>query len=343
MSLRLRTVGITPQRVASALGRTGAWYMLHRTVPWDGVLCLNYHRVGDGSGSMFDHGLWSADSDAFGEQLKFLKAHFDVVSPPDLPDVLRGGKGRYVLITFDDGYLDNYSTAFPILQHHGIVATFFVTTGFLDAPRISWWDEVAWMVRTSSKHNVKGGPWFSTPVTFDEPDRERAIQALLTTYKQLPAHSGAGYLAFLADETGSGRYPSSEGQPTWMTWEMLRRMRDAGMVVGGHTISHPVLAQLSPERQWEEISGCGQRLAQELGGPMRYFSYPIGKRYAFDSHTRACLQKAGVQYAFSYYGGIRTFDQWDDFDVRRVAVESDMTLDWIRAIVTLPGLFARTG
>jgi peptidoglycan/xylan/chitin deacetylase (PgdA/CDA1 family) len=126
-----------------------------------------------------------------------------------------------------------------------------------------------------------------------------------------------------------------------MTWPMLREMRDGGMVVGGHTVTHPILAQLLPERQSEEISGCGRRLAEELGEPMRYFSYPVGKRNTFNSHTRECLQRAAVQYAFSYYGGIRTFGEWDDHDVRRIPLESYLTPGSFRAIVTLPRFFAR--
>jgi peptidoglycan/xylan/chitin deacetylase (PgdA/CDA1 family) len=129
----------------------------------------------------------------------------------------------------------------------------------------------------------------------------------------------------------------------WMTWDMVREMRAAGMVIGGHTVHHPVLAQLSPERQWQAISGCARRFGEELGEPMSYFSYPVGQRDSFNDDTRACLRKAGIRYAFSYYGGFRTFGSWDDLDVRRIAVESYMGPDWVRAIVTLPGAFGRAG
>ena len=337
----LRSVGITAHGIARLVGRTGAWTVLRKVVPWNGVLCLNYHRIGDGSRSVFDRGVWSADGDVFDGHVRCLKSHFDVVTPPDLPDILRRGKGRYVLLTFDDGYLDNYRVAFPILKTHGVLATFFVATGFLDDPHLAWWDEIAWMVRTSRKHRIEANPWLSTQVVFDEPDREVAIRVLLSAYKLMPTNSNEAYLEFLAEATGSGRYGPAHGDRTWMTWAMLREMRAAGMLVGGHTVNHPVLARLAPERQWEEISACGERLEHELGEPMRYFSYPVGNRSSFNTHTRACLKKAGVQYAFSYYGGVCTFDEWDDLDVRRVGIVSDMGPDWMRAIVTLPGVCGR--
>jgi peptidoglycan/xylan/chitin deacetylase (PgdA/CDA1 family) len=112
------------------------------------------------------------------------------------------------------------------------------------------------------------------------------------------------------------------------------------MTIGGHTVSHPVLARATHEIRRNEIEGCSHRLAKELGEPMRYFSYPVGGRGAFDSVTRECLKEVGVQYAFSNYAGYRRFGDWDDYDIRRVPVEKHLTTDWFRSIVVLPRLFA---
>jgi len=103
-----------------------------------------------------------------------------------------------------------------------------------------------------------------------------------------------------------------------------------------------VLARLPQPAQRDEIVACGRRLAEELGEPMRYFSYPVGGLDAFDAGTRACLRDTGVHYAFSYYGGYRTFDDWDDMDVRRIAIESELKRRALRAIATLPWLFGRS-
>src|SRR5215203_1872262 len=153
--------------ISRTLERTGCRSLLERAFPWSGVLVLNYHRVGDSTGSVFDRGLWSSAADQFADQVRFCKSHFDVISPGDLPAVLSRKRGRYVLITFDDGYRDNYDVAFPILQSEGVKATFFVATGFIDAPRVPWWDEIAWMVRTSTRAGVTLNPWLPTTVRFE--------------------------------------------------------------------------------------------------------------------------------------------------------------------------------
>src|SRR5262249_45624183 len=158
---------------------------------WSGVLVLTYHRIGVGRTSPFDRGLWSADADAFADQIRFCKSHLDIITPKDLPQVISSRKGRYALITFDDGYRDNYQIAFPILKAENVPATFFVASGFLDAPRLAWWDEIAWMIRASRRQSVALKHWLRVPVHFDEPDREQAVRALLRAYKAAPAEAAS--------------------------------------------------------------------------------------------------------------------------------------------------------
>jgi peptidoglycan/xylan/chitin deacetylase (PgdA/CDA1 family) len=322
------------------LCQSGLRSLLGRAIQWSGVLVLNYHRVGNGNESPFDRGLWSADAEGFTDQIRFCSSQLDLITPDDIPRVVDNGRGRYALITFDDGYRDNYEIAFPILKAEGVPATFFIATGFVDEPRVPWWDEIAWMVRTSRLDRVELSAWVPAPVSFDEPDREEAVRTFLRAYKAMPAESTDRYLDALAEATRSGRCGAEAGRSLWMDWEMLREMRAAGMTVAGHTVTHPILARAPIERQRQEILGCGARLAEELSEPMRYFSYPIGKPNSFDSVTQDCLREAGVRYAFSYYGGFRRFGDWNNYDVRRVAVETYVTSEWFRSIVTLPQLFA---
>lgn len=304
------------------------------------MLALNYHRIGEAQASSFDRSLWSADAETFAEQLHFCKSQLEIISPSDLPGVLAAKRGRYAMVTFDDGYRDNYEVAFPILRHAGVAATFFVASGYIDSPTLPWWDEVAWMVRTSQCRGLELSPWLDAPLPFDDPNREMAILTLLRRYKAMPAENTNRYLDAIAIAAGTGRCGDHANDQLWMTWEMLREMKAAGMTIGGHSVTHPVLSRMSPQEQRHEILECGRRLADELGEPMQCFSYPVGNTSAFDAASRDSLREAGVSYAFSYYGGYRRFDDWDDYDVRRVPIERELGTDWFRSIITLPQLFA---
>jgi peptidoglycan/xylan/chitin deacetylase (PgdA/CDA1 family) len=146
---------------------------------------------------------------------------------------------------------------------------------------------------------------------------------------------------YLAEATGSGRYPRASYPDPWMTWDMVREMLAQGMEIGGHTVHHPVLSRMPCEAQFEEIAQCVKRLYTELGQSVRAFSYPVGKPSAFNEDTRACLKRVGIDFAFSYYGGLRREADWDPYDIRRVAIESDIGLAQFRSLVRLPQMLAR--
>jgi peptidoglycan/xylan/chitin deacetylase (PgdA/CDA1 family) len=326
--------------VASALERSGIGWLLRVAPTWNGVLVLNLHRVGSGAGSPLDRNMWDATVADFDAQVAFLARNFDVVGPGDVEALVRRGRGRHVLVTFDDGYRDNFTDAFPILRRHGVTATFFLTTGFLDGARLAWWDELAWMVRTSPLHAVEIAG-LAEPVVLDDPDRIGAITTIVDRAKALPGGELPGYLDHVAAVTASGRAPAELAERMWMTWDMVREMVAAGMHVGGHTVSHPILARLGPDAQRAEIVGAQARIEEELGLPMRWFSYPNGDRSSFDDHTRAALADAGVELAFSFDGGFRRARDWDPYDVRRIAVGSSRAKELFAATVTLPQVFGR--
>jgi peptidoglycan/xylan/chitin deacetylase (PgdA/CDA1 family) len=326
--------------LARALDLTGCGRMLRAASTWDGVLILNYHRIGDRQHSLLDRNLWSATDEDFDLQIATITKNFQVVGLNDLESVLQHRRGRFVMVTFDDGYRDNYTNAFPILQRHGVPATFFITTGFLDVPKVPWWDEIAWIVRSSSMSALAANWWTTTAVTFDEPDREVAINRLLSVYKGLSGSLTEDYLEFLADELGTGRCPAQVARELWMTWDMIREMKQNGMTFGGHTVTHPILANLTAEQQDQEVGMCRQRLVEELGEPIAAFSYPIGGPLSFNDQTRAALVRHGFKWAFTYQGGYCHHGHADHLAMPRTAIETDIDLPIFRAIATLPQVFA---
>ncbi|MBM80492.1 MAG: polysaccharide deacetylase [Planctomycetaceae bacterium] len=323
------------------LDLTGLNRLLRLVGAWNGLLVLNYHRIGEPDGSLFDWDLWSASGADFDGQVRFLARNFDLIGLNDLDDVLtRPQRGsRHVLITFDDGYRDNFDLAYPILKSHGALAAFFLTSGFLDRPRITWWDEIAWMVRSSKKSCLGENPCVG-PLSFDEPTRQQAIKKLLRTYKQLPGESTDSFIEILAEATGSGRCPNSEASTMWMTRDMVREMHSGGMTFGAHTVNHPVLSSLTAEEQDLEICESRLRIEQEICQEVTAFSYPVGSKDAFNQDTRHCLTRHGIRWAFSFYGGFWRPGQLDAYDLPRVAMESDVTSPALRSVAALPQLFA---
>ena len=305
---------------------------------WRGTLTLAYHRIHNGP-SELNPGVFSATPATFDTQMSLVARHFDVVSP-EVVEREPDASGRRVMVTFDDGYRDNFTLAFPILRRHGIKATFFLTTGLIDSPSVPWWEELAWMVNRSPRERIEGRPWFNGSISIRN-GRGGAIEALTNTYKTLPDDLSEAYLDHCAAATGSGRCDPALGADLWMTWQMAAELRDAGMVVGGHTVSHPVLARCDAARQEREVRDCAARLLDELGVELRYFAYPVGLRHAFDATTRDVLARAGVRLAFSLYGGYLRPHRLDRYDVPRASVGMGDARSAFLAALADPRRFAR--
>jgi peptidoglycan/xylan/chitin deacetylase (PgdA/CDA1 family) len=322
---------------ARLLATPGVRRLVAAALPHDGVLVLNYHRVGDSSRSRYDRGLWSATAEGFDAQVAFLKENCDVIGVNDIADALRRPNGRYVAITFDDGYLDNHDIALPVLRYRRVPAAFFIATGFIDRKLLPWWDAIAMQVRESSSASIDLAPWMPGPIVLGT-HREASIRRIIATYKDLPAGQTALFRARLADETGLEAPETVEGQ--WMDWDMVRALARAGMTIGGHTVNHPILSSLPMDEQRAEIEGCAQRLGEELGIGMTHFAYPVGGPTTFDNDTMRLLREAGVRQAFSFYGGVARAAS-AQLDLQRVPVSQDTSQDLFRAMVQLPQMFCR--
>lgn len=322
--------------LASVLQGTGTNFVLSRASLWHGLTVFNYHRIGEAGDSLSDPGLFSATAEQFAAQVRFLTRNFDVIGVSDLAS-RQALRGRFVMITFDDGYLDNYEAAYPILRAYGVPGVFFLTSGFLDDGRSAWWDEISWMVRTSRRERLAANEWTIGELPIRGHDQP-ALDRLLRIYKALPSRRTGLFLRFLADALDTGRCPSGSGQ--WMSWSQAREMQAHGMEFGGHTVTHPVLANLSRAEQQQEVETCRFRIEAELQRTVTAFSYPVGQRDSFNATTQACLREAGYRWAFSYYGGFNRTLDGTPYDLRRVAVESHTTAAMFQSVACLPHVFA---
>lgn len=337
------------QLLRQALQHSGGLRLLESVPAWSGLVVLNYHRIGAAGHSMLDHALWSATQDDFETQVKTLKAHFDLIGIDDLASAIGDAsrdetrrRHRFAMITFDDGYIDNYELAFPVLQAHDATATFFLTTSFVGDRQLGWWDEIAWMVRSSPRRTLRlMSPWFDEAVDFSTEPADELIGHLLRRFYSLPGHQTASYLDWIAEATGSGRAPDILSDTLWMNWNQAREMADAGMSIGAHTVTHPVLANLSAEEQLFEVLESRLTIEQATGQSVNAFSHPVGRRDSFNADTRSALSQAGFDWAFSYYGGFVSGQTADRFDIPRFAVEADTDQSEFRAVCALPQVFAR--
>jgi peptidoglycan/xylan/chitin deacetylase (PgdA/CDA1 family) len=232
---------------------------------------LIFHRVLPQPDPVFPG---EVDAVQFDSMMGWVKSWFNVLPLDEAVRRLKTSTlpARAAAITFDDGYEDNYSVALPILQRHGLTATFFIATGFLDGGRM-WNDTVIESVRggPSTELDLSSIGLGSHPTATPAKKRE-AIAAIIRQLKYLPMQERLERTEKLA--ACAGVRPPND---LMMTSDQVRAMRRAGMQIGAHTVSHPILARLDAQEAKREILGSKIFLEDLLEERVGLFAYPNGK------------------------------------------------------------------
>ena len=258
------------------------------------LLILIYHRVYPTPDPMFPG---EVDAERFDWQMALLRRYCNPLSLSEGVGGLKRGKlpPRAVAITFDDGYADNATVALPILRKHGLTATFFIATGFLDGGRM-WNDSVIEAVRRAEGRQLDleelglGRLPLGDPVT-----RGATAEHILRSIKHRAPHDRAEMIRSICEEVGK-ELPVD----LMMTSEQVRNLAVAGMDVGAHTLTHPILRTLPDADARAEIDGSRRSLERIIGRPVRAFAYPNGRPAEdYEERHRKIVESLQFDYAVS--------------------------------------------
>lgn len=241
----------------------------------------------------------------FRKQMSHLKKYYKVISIEEainqINHPLNGGKPR-VVITFDDGYENNYSIAYPIIKAFNFPATIFVATAFIDSPELFWFDKVIYDIQSTqcqildlSAHNLDIHYFGST----EKSKRWDAIECLLSRLKaEEPSPRKK-----IVDEIRTRLSPKFEqiGMLFPLKSQQIVDMSGEGLIeFGSHTHSHEILTQLNTDEVRETVKASIEAIFELTGEEVRYFSYPNGE---FKNDTIKVLKEARLNAAFTTTNG----------------------------------------
>lgn len=324
--------------VAESASRIGLLSILERLPRRNALIVLNYHRIGDLSATPYDSGVFSATQDTLDRQIGYLKNHFRMATLHDVIEIVQSPaklRGTIVLITFDDGYADNHQLAFPILRSHGVQGVFFLPTAAIGSSAISWWDAVAFMVKSSARSKLR----LSYPdIEFDKTAQpvNLVTREILALYKQVSNGDTRRFMDSLSDAC-EVPVPTSAPDLT-MDWEAAAQLLKNGMAIGSHTHTHSILSKLDDRQQLYELVESKRILESRLGVPIEALSYPVGLRDCFTEATKQLANEAGYKVAFSFYGGVNRGPIFDPYDICRMGIDIDHTFSHFRLNAALGGL-----
>ena len=301
--------------IVDLLERTGALAIcryLNRRYP----LILMYHRI-------LKHELIPGiHPEIFSEQMAFIKKHFTVLNMSQLFTRLTQGNlpPRALVLTFDDGHYDFYTNAWPIIREHGLTATLFITTDFIDQKRWLWPDLIRYELMNAEPGEfvIQGFGKIRTGITDILPSWNRLGDFCLT----LSSEERDLFVRNLASQLKVAIPEAPQPPFTPTTWPQLSEMIRDGLDIGSHSVTHPIFSKINSTQLLMELQTSKERIREKLNIDPIGICYPNGMPTDISSQVE---EEARRYYHYGVVAYPKKFSADDLMKIGRIGVPNDIT------------------
>lgn len=266
----------------------------------------------------------------FERQVKYINKHFNVISLKDFVRKTKMGEKiphRSVVFTFDDGYADFFTNAYPVLKKYHVPATVFIIPAIVNLKENIWIDEIAELVlnKTGKKLKITSGLYpeilreeiLQTELNTSKKRREMASM-IIRELKKLPNTQKNRIIEDLRTGNKQTHVSSQISSSRFlMDWKEITEINNNGIDIGSHSLTHPVLSRLEDKELVSEIYGSKEILEQKLNQKIGAFCYPFGTIGCFNDKTKESIKEAGYECAISSEDGVND-EQTDLFNLKRM-------------------------
>lgn len=264
---------------------------------------LYYHRICDRKEDFFPVPDLAVSKNNFEKQMEFIKEEFNVLPLDVIVDRFKKGKAlsyRDIAITFDDGYIDNYTYAFPILKRYGLPATIFLPTGYIGSDRLFWWDKLALILKAARSKEIE---WKTFPLNLfsfklksllrKTVSRETSLTPLTNYLKGIGTKRREEAIEYLEEKLLNGACFSLPPR-LFLSWKEIKEMSGNGIAFGSHSHSHAILTEINDDVMVQELIFSKEIIKENIGTEVKAFSYPDG---CVDYRVKRKVIEAGYDYA----------------------------------------------
>ncbi len=325
---------IIKNAVAYIFFYSGAFHFLRllRNICGYRLTIITYHRVSRNHIEEIEQSLpfLFVTSRIFEAQLNFLKKYFRVINFSDLENVKNGRKLAWnsLIITFDDGYEDNYTEAFQIMRKHNIPWTIFIATDMIGKQEITWWDRLF--------------AFFTTLIRVNHENNNIEMSSeLLEVFKKFEKNASQFFL--ILNSWGQNRIERlifeleklidmAEDvylKNRFLDWNQVNAMANFGVEIGSHTCSHQILTTLEEDDMRREFLESKNTIENKINKRVTAVSYPAGK---FSEKIKNITDEAGYKFAVTQIKGVNGLD--DRYALKRINI-------WEKTALSKSGVFSK--
>ena len=260
--------------LANRSGLLTSYAFIRRKLTQSQVLVIMYHRIG---AKKDDWSFETLSPQDFERQIDYFCRNFQVLSLDEIAQYIHQEKSlpeKAVVITFDDGYRDNYLHAYPILKKYNVPAIIFLTSGHIGSDKLFWWEKVSYIIHHTA---------FSV-LDLDELGyynyqalENRSLTSLIICnhLKELPEEKKSIWIEKLSNKC-QVTVPDGLGKDLFLSWEEVKEMSNDNIDFGAHSVSHPIMTNISLEQAKDEIVQSKKTIEENIAKEVYAFSYPNG-------------------------------------------------------------------
>lgn len=288
-------------------------------------IILLYHQIVDENSKYLSKGpVVHHPLSQFKKEVVYFKKNYEVVGFDEVVHNLKhslGFKRPSVAITFDDGYLNNYTLAYPIIKKYNIPATIYVATSLIGTNERTWTDQIESAFLATRKH------YFSLPAVFGDAKvriqtQEEKKEANIKTAEALkirPDDERRELIRelFAAVEV-NGDHAENLNSRMMLDWNEVKRMAENGITFGSHTHTHPILSRMAPEKAKKDILNSKKIIEEKLGIEIKHFAFPNGRDEDFSEELRDYCKQIGFESIASAVYGMNDPSSGNTYALKRI-------------------------
>ncbi|MBV5283945.1 MAG: polysaccharide deacetylase family protein [Paludibacter sp.] len=281
------------------------------------IIVCNYHRLYEGKRNTdFDDGVFAHSVKTFEKHLEWLKKNTKILSEAELLALIKSGTAipkMCSMVTFDDGYIDNYTLAYPLLKRLNVPAIYFIPTSPINTRCLGWWDIISYIIKKTTKTSFC---YNDEVYTLEQPNV--VIRRFQKLFMEKPFQETSALLDTLSDLCGVPLPDIQTQSNELMTWDQIREVSQNGIDIGSHSDSHIVLNTLSSDEQKKEMVVSKSIIENKIDKSVRTFAYPVGGYQHFSQHSMELVSECGYGAAFSFNTGINDTRMLTACDIKRI-------------------------
>ena len=271
--------------------------------------------------------------ETFDSHIKFLTRNYNIISLSDLCDIMKEEKSfpeRSMVITFDDGWRDNYEYAFPILKKYNAPATIFLSTAYIASNKIFWPESLINFFTSDEEMNIQGMENSTPPLPSHLLDIARRLNKiggkrcidhvveLIERIKELSPSERNNLLKTLIGLESDNGVEVIEDR-VFLNWNEIKEMNAHNIDFGSHCVSHEILTRIETNDQIYELTESYNILKEKIPKPLNCLAYPNGD---FNEKIKELTQKAGYKCAVTTKAGQVSGNERDLFALARINIHN---------------------